>query len=112
MSKIRQIGSLSDLERAVSGGQISVVDCFATWCGPCKAIAPVYERLSNAHSPPVQFLKVDVDASPDVARKYSVSAMPTFLVLRGTEMIDSMRGADPAGRVSASSPDFYLADTV
>ncbi|KAG6910516.1 hypothetical protein DXG01_009935 [Tephrocybe rancida] len=64
-------------------------------CGPCHAIAPVYEALSKQYTG-VNFLKCDVDAAKDVASKYSVSAMPTFVFLKGTTKVDQVRGANKA----------------
>jgi thioredoxin 1 len=66
----------------------------ATWCGPCKAIAPLFQELSEA-MPDVVFLKVDVDENPETAAKYSVSAMPTFLFIKGGEIVDRLMGANP-----------------
>ncbi|GAA6055369.1 hypothetical protein JCM3770_001075 [Rhodotorula araucariae] len=77
--------------------RVSIVDFHATWCGPCKAIAPTYQRLAVQFAGRVQFLKVDVDAVPDVAERFQVSAMPTFVVLKGANKVDEMKGANPAG---------------
>eukprot|EP00529_Nitzschia_sp_RCC80_P032688 CAMPEP_0113462228 /NCGR_PEP_ID=MMETSP0014_2-20120614/11970_1 /TAXON_ID=2857 /ORGANISM="Nitzschia sp." /LENGTH=233 /DNA_ID=CAMNT_0000354057 /DNA_START=423 /DNA_END=1124 /DNA_ORIENTATION=+ /assembly_acc=CAM_ASM_000159 len=71
-----------------------VIDFTASWCGPCKAIAPLYEEMSEEYDT-VIFLKVDVDEDPDTAAKYSVSAMPTFLFVKGGKVIDRLQGANP-----------------
>ncbi|QRW08675.1 peptide-N(4)-(N-acetyl-beta-glucosaminyl)asparagine amidase [Ceratobasidium sp. AG-Ba] len=73
--------------------QLVVIDFHATWCGPCHQIAPRYESLAQSH-PHVRFLKCDVDAAQDVARKYSISAMPTFLFLKDNKQVDLVRGAN------------------
>lgn len=67
-------------------------------CPPCKAIAPLFDKLAseNTTSGKLAFAKVDVDAARDVAKLYKVSAMPTFLLLRGEEVIKAVRGADAA----------------
>lgn len=71
-----------------------VVDFYAPWCGPCKAIAPFFENLSKQVSEHVHFLKIDVDESPDIAEHYNISAMPTFLgFYQGTE-VKRMLGAN------------------
>jgi len=74
-----------------------VVDFTATWCGPCKSIAPKYEALSNtlAHKQ-WTFCKVDVDSAEDIAAYYSVSAMPTFLFIKDGEVADKFSGANIA----------------
>lgn len=70
-----------------------IVDFFATWCGPCNAIAPLFEELSNKYLN-VKFVKVDVDKCIETKNKYSISAMPTFIVLLNGQRVDMMKGAD------------------
>lgn len=74
--------------------KLVVVDCFATWCGPCKAIAPKVVELSNSH-PEVLFTKFDVDEIPELAQELGIRAMPTFLFFKNGERVDEMVGANP-----------------
>ncbi|TPX72830.1 hypothetical protein SpCBS45565_g00299 [Spizellomyces sp. 'palustris'] len=71
----------------------TVIDFYATWCGPCKAIAPRYESLATKY-PSVTFLKVDVDEHQDITRECSVSAMPTFHLYRSGNRLGEVVGAD------------------
>lgn len=64
-----------------ANGGIAVVDCHATWCGPCKAIAPYVHKKSGETGIPL--IKVDVDQAPELSSTYKVEAMPTFLVVKG-----------------------------
>jgi thioredoxin 1 len=73
-----------------------VIDFFATWCGPCKRIAPTYEKLSEAFTS-VQFFKVDVDESPELVDMFGISAMPTFVFLKDGKIVKKVEGADMAG---------------
>ncbi|TBU45452.1 thioredoxin-domain-containing protein [Dichomitus squalens] len=84
------------LRTAKEKNQPIIVDFFATWCGPCKAIAPTFEQLA-AQYPKAVFLKVDVDKLPAIAQKYQITAMPTFVVIRESGVVDMLRGADPRG---------------
>ncbi|KAG7370001.1 thioredoxin [Nitzschia inconspicua] len=81
---------------AATNRQLMVIDFTASWCGPCKAIAPLYKELSEEFDGEVVFCKVDVDENPDTAAKYSVSAMPTFVFISGGVVVDRLMGANPA----------------
>ncbi|KAF7633919.1 hypothetical protein Mgra_00006656 [Meloidogyne graminicola] len=76
-----------------SGTAPCIVDFFATWCGPCNAISPIFEELSNKYLN-LKFIKVDVDKCKETKDKYSIDAMPTFLVLINGQRVDSLKGAD------------------
>jgi len=80
-------------------GKVKIVDFYATWCGPCKAIAPMIEKWStNQYADAnVDFFKVDVDVVGDVAREQEVSAMPTFILFKNGQKVDQIIGADLRG---------------
>ena len=63
-----------------------MIDFFATWCGPCKMIAPKLEQMDKDMDN-VVFLKVDVDEAEDVAQEYNISAMPTFVFLKNGQKV-------------------------
>ena len=67
-------------------GKLIVIDFFATWCGPCKMIAPKLEQMDKDMDN-VVFLKVDVDEAEDVAQEYNISAMPTFVFLKNGQKV-------------------------
>jgi len=85
-----------------SKDKLTVIDFHATWCGPCHTIAPVFESLAKQY-PNVNFLKCDVDAARDVASRYSISAMPTFIFLKGSTKVDQVRGANKSALESTLS---------
>jgi thioredoxin 1 len=92
------ITSISQLNGILSKDKekLSVIDFHATWCGPCHAIAPAYEALSNQYTS-VNFFKCDVDKAFEVARVYAISAMPTFIFLKGSTKVDQLKGASKTG---------------
>ena len=67
----------------------------AVWCGPCQAIKPTFEALSTDIKG-LKFFKVDVDTCQDIAQKYGVTAMPTFIVMQNGSAIDELKGASAA----------------
>jgi thioredoxin 1 len=80
----------------LTGHTYLIADFYATWCPPCKTIAPVYAQLSTAHAAPgkVAFVKVNVDEQREIAAQYGIQAMPTFLVFKNGKQIDEVKGAD------------------
>ena len=80
---------------------ISIVDFWAEWCGPCKMIGPIYEEvageLTNA-----KFTKVNVDECPNLAGKYRVASIPTIMVFRNGEPIDTLVGFMPKPQLKAA----------
>lgn len=76
MSLVSHISSQSHLDRLLSSNSIVIVDFWADWCGPCKAIAPVFEQQAELHSKQgrLAFAKVDVDSQQAVSKKYGVTA--------------------------------------
>ena len=74
---------------------IVIVDFFATWCGPCKRLAPAFERLAlAAQDTGIVFAKVDGDDNEDLMEKFQVNAYPTVLLLRDGKVLKSVEGCD------------------
>ena len=86
--------SKSEFDAALKSDKLVVVDAFAEWCGPCKAIAPKVHAWSEEHTD-VDFVKFDVDESPDVAQELGIRAMPTFLFFKNGEKITEVVGVNP-----------------
>jgi thioredoxin len=82
-----------DEELVNAGDRAVIVDYTATWCGPCRRIAPLVEELAGKY-PSIVFLKVDVDENEETAKDQQVSSMPTFLVYRNGINVDEMIGAN------------------
>ncbi|KAJ3013524.1 UNVERIFIED_CONTAM: hypothetical protein HDU68_000643 [Siphonaria sp. JEL0065] len=87
------ISSEAEFNKHIGGTKLVVVDFTATWCGPCKAVAPRFDALSGKFAN-VIFLKVDVDDQKGIASKYGVRAMPTFKLFKGGREIEEVVGAD------------------
>ncbi|EUC32146.1 hypothetical protein COCCADRAFT_6111 [Bipolaris zeicola 26-R-13] len=76
-----------------------IADFYATWCPPCKQIAPVYNQFSNTHSVSGKFafVKINVDEQREIAGQYGVTAMPTFMLFKDGKKVEEVRGADVRG---------------
>ena len=83
----------------VNSNEVAVIDFFATWCGPCKMLAPVFEEVAN-ETPNAKFFNVDIDESLDLARQYSVSSVPTIKIFRKGDLMETFVGFMPKEKLS------------
>ncbi|GAA5976346.1 hypothetical protein JCM10908_005467 [Rhodotorula pacifica] len=88
------IDSLETYKTVTGGNKLVIIDFWATWCGPCKVISPVFEKLEASY-PNIGFYKCDVDEQEAVAAEVGVKAMPTFQLWKNGEKVGSVVGADP-----------------
>jgi thioredoxin 1 len=72
-----------------------LVDFWATWCGPCKAIAPVVEEIAGEYAGKLKVGKVDVDSNQAVAMQYQIRSIPTLLIFKGGAVVEQIVGAVP-----------------
>ena len=78
-----------------------LVDFWATWCGPCKMVAPVLEEIAGEHADKLTVAKLDIDANPDIARKYQIMSVPTMMLFQGGEPVKQIVGAKPKAAMLA-----------
>ncbi|KAG4431733.1 hypothetical protein IFR05_012788 [Cadophora sp. M221] len=97
---VHNLANKAEFATALKDNKIVVLDCFATWCGPCKVIAPQVVKFSDEF-PGAHFAKLDVDEVPDVAQELGIRAMPTFLIFKDGEKVKEVVGANPNALKSA-----------
>lgn len=78
-----------------------LVDFYATWCGPCRMLAPVVEQLAGEFAGRVKFAKVDVDEAPELAMRYQITGVPTLLLFQNGRVVDEVVGLAPLGALRA-----------
>ncbi|EGC33864.1 hypothetical protein DICPUDRAFT_88591 [Dictyostelium purpureum] len=85
----------TEYNQIFASADVAIVYLTATWCGPCRAIAPIFSRLAN-ENPEIAFIKVDVDKCHDLPLASSVTGVPTFVAFRTKVEVDRKAGASPA----------------
>ncbi|KAH9958977.1 thioredoxin [Russula dissimulans] len=93
---VRPIHSFDDFQSIINSGKVVVIDFWATWCGPCRIISPVFDKLANNPAfESIGIYKVDVDEQVEISEELIIHAMPTFMVFRDGNRIDELVGANP-----------------
>ena len=82
----------ADFEQAVKGNEIALFDFFATWCGPCKAFSPIFDKVAD-ENPDIFFGKLDIDKNQELANAANVQAVPTLMIVKKGHVIYQEAGA-------------------
>ena len=85
---------MNKFKKEIENG-IVVVDFFAKWCEPCKLLAPIFDNVSKEMGGKIKFSKIDIDNNLEIAREYRVSSVPTVLIFKDGQVVDSIVGFLP-----------------
>ncbi|MBP7390027.1 MAG: thioredoxin [Chitinophagales bacterium] len=88
-------------ETVLDSNKVALIDFWAEWCGPCKAIGPMIEELSKEYEGKAVVGKVDVDNNPETAMKYGIRNIPTLLFVKNGQVVDKVVGAVPKANLVA-----------
>ena len=83
-----------------------MVDFWAEWCGPCRAVSPILDQIATEHSEKIDVVKLNVDDNPETAMKYQITSIPTMKVFRGGEVVKTVIGAKPKPALEADLQEF------
>ncbi|CZR97073.1 MULTISPECIES: thioredoxin [unclassified Clostridioides] len=90
----------SEFRSSVEGSKgVVVVDFFATWCGPCNMLGPVFAELGEEMKNEARFVKVDIDESLEIAQQFSVSTVPTMIIFKDGEPVETLIGFMPKNKI-------------
>ena len=86
-------------DKVIASDKLTVVDFWAEWCGPCRAIGPVIEELSKEYDGRINVGKVNVDHNPQLSVNYQITSIPAILFIKGGKGVDKLVGAQPKSNV-------------
>lgn len=101
MKNVIEISDANFQSEVVSSPIPVLVDFYATWCGPCKMIAPVIEQLANEYAGRVKVAKLDVDNAPGAAARHGITGVPTLLLFRDGQVLQRVVGMVGPGQLRA-----------
>lgn len=90
---------------------LAVVDFWATWCGPCRAIAPMLEQLAVEYVGKAKVAKLDVDTNQKTAMRFNVRSIPTILFFKNGKLVDSVVGAVPKANLASKFQEHSVSET-
>lgn len=85
----------TEFDALLESEPLFVVDCTASWCGPCKLIAPLIDQLAEEYSDRAKVFKLDLDANKPVAKRYSIRSIPAVMIFKQGELAETIVGAKP-----------------
>jgi len=98
----------AEFDTLLASEPLLVVDCTATWCGPCKLVAPLIDQLAESYSDRAKVLKLDLDSNKAVAKRFGIRSIPAIMIFKQGELAETIVGAKPYEEFS-SALDKHLA---
>jgi thioredoxin 1 len=100
VSSVAETGTASWNRDVIDAKTPVLVDFYAVWCGPCKRMEPIIEKVATKYHGKVKVLRVDVDKNPELAAKYRIEAVPHMMLFRNGDVVDSVLGVTTAERLA------------
>ena len=85
----------AELDAALKDESVLVVDCTASWCGPCKLVAPLMDQLADEYDGKAKVLKLDLDDNKAVAKRFGIKSIPAVMMFKNGELVDTLVGVKP-----------------
>lgn len=101
MSAARSVTDASFEDDVLNSEKTILVDFWAEWCGPCRAVGPILDQIAVEHADKIEVVKLNVDENPQTAAKYQITSIPAMKVYRGGEVVKTVIGAKPKPALEA-----------
>jgi len=95
---IIEITSKAQFDEAIKSENLTIVDFWAVWCGPCRVLKPLLHKIAGEH-PEIQLLTVDVDANQELAAEYNINSIPAVFFFKNGEIVDNFVGVMPENEI-------------
>jgi thioredoxin 1 len=106
MSSAKDVTDATFTEEVLNSSDTIMVDFWAEWCGPCRAVSPILDAIASEHSDKIKIVKLNVDDNPQMAMKYQITSIPAMKVFRGGEVVKTVIGAKPKPAIEADLAEF------
>ena len=101
MSAARSVTDASFEQDVLNSEKTILVDFWAEWCGPCRAVGPILDQIASEHADKIEIVKLNVDENPQTAAKYQITSIPAMKVYKGGEVVKTVIGAKPKPALEA-----------
>lgn len=102
MSIVTFIEDETKFDSLLASELLLVVDCTATWCGPCKLVAPLMDRLADEYGDLIKVFKLDVDTNKPIAKRFGVKSIPAVIYFKKGELMETLVGVKPYEEFSSA----------
>jgi thioredoxin 1 len=106
MSDAKAVTDATFATEVLDSSDTIMVDFWAEWCGPCRAVSPILDQIASEHSDKIKIVKLNVDDNPQMALKYQITSIPAMKVFRGGEVVKTVIGAKPKPALEADLAEF------
>jgi thioredoxin 1 len=108
MSSAKDVTDATFADEVLNSEDTIMVDFWAEWCGPCRAVSPILDQIASEHSDKIKIVKLNVDDNPQMAMKYQITSIPAMKVFRGGEVVKTVIGAKPKPAIEADLAEFLV----